>query len=128
MKTNGTIQPITLPKPVFEGCTTVFEALKMRRTSRTMRDEKIPLQILSDILWAAIGVNRKKGPFGDRGRTAGSASNAREILVFVALQEGTFYYEPDAHRLLPAASGDLRKFAIGRGQQATLADAPVQLI
>ena len=69
------LQPITLPEPVFDRCLTVFEALKVRRTSRAIGGQKISLQILSDILWAAQGVNRLKGPFGGPGRTAGSASN-----------------------------------------------------
>jgi len=51
------LQPIVLPEPVFDRCLTVFEALKVRRTSRAIGGEKIPLQILSDILWAAQGVN-----------------------------------------------------------------------
>ena len=65
MKNNtiGDLRPITLPEPDFDRCGTVFEALKMRRTSRAIRDEKIPLQILSDILWAAQGINRVEGPF-----------------------------------------------------------------
>jgi hypothetical protein len=60
------LQPIPLLEPVFDRCLTVFEALKIRRTSRAIGDRKIPLQILSDILWAAQGINRVKGqgPFG----------------------------------------------------------------
>jgi nitroreductase len=125
---SGTLQSITLPEPVFNRGKTVFEALKNRRTCRNIRDEKIPMQILSDILWAASGVNRRQGPFGVHGRTAGSASNSQEIMVYVALQEGSFYYEPDDHRLMPVAAGDNRRLAIGGGQQETVADAPVQLI
>ncbi len=64
------LQPVTLPEPVFDRCGTVFEALKMRRTSRAISDKTISLQILSDILWAAQGVNRVQGPFGGPGRTA----------------------------------------------------------
>ena len=57
-------QSIALHEPVFDRCRTVFEALKMRRTSRSISDKRISLQILSDILWAAQGVNRVQGPFG----------------------------------------------------------------
>jgi hypothetical protein len=92
------LQPITLPQPVFDRCLTVFEALKIRKTSRTIGDGKIPLQILSDILWAAQGINRVKGPFGGPGRTAGSASNSQEICIYVAMEEGTYLYEPESHR------------------------------
>ena len=61
------LEPIALPAPVLDGGRTLLEALKMRRTSRDISGEKIPLQALSDILWAAQGVNRATGPFGDPG-------------------------------------------------------------
>ena len=122
------LEPITLPEPVFDRCGTVFEALKMRRTSRAISDETISMQILSDILWAAQGVNRVRGPFGGPGRTAGSASNSQEICVYVAREEGTYLYEPDSHRLTPVAVGDSRALAIGPGQGSAGANAPVRFI
>ena len=122
------LQPISLLEPVFEGCGSVFEALKMRRTCRVMRAESVPLQVLADILWAAQGVNRRKGPFEGPGRTAGSASNSQEICIYVALEAGTYLYDPDAHRLIPAAAGDNRLLAIGAGQARAGGEAPVRLI
>ena len=122
------LQPITLPKPVFDRCLTVFEALKIRRTSRAIGDRKIPLQILADILWAAQGINRANGPFGGQGRTAGSASNSQEICIYVAMEEGTYLYEPESHRLAPASSGDSRALAIGPGQGKAGANAPLRLV
>jgi nitroreductase len=119
---------ITLPEPVFDRCKTFFEALKMRRTCRSIRDERISLQVLSDILWAATGINRVQGPFGGPGRTAGSASNSQEISVYVAREEGTYLYEPDSHRLTPVAAGDSRDLAIGPGQGMAGAEAPVRFI
>jgi Nitroreductase family len=124
----GDLRPIRLPEPVFERCGTVFEALKKRRTSRAIGDKTISLQILSDILWAAQGVNRVQGPFGGPGRTAGSASNSQEICVYVAMEEGTYLYEPDSHRLTPVAAGDSRALAIGPGQGKAGANAPVRFI
>ena len=118
------LEPIALPAPVLDGGRTLLEALKMRCTSRDISGEKIPLQALSDILWAAQGVNRATGPFGDPGRTAGSASNSREIRVYVLMEEGTYLYEPEPHRLTPVAAGDIRRLAIGRGQQDAGAQAP----
>jgi nitroreductase len=122
------LQPIRLSEPVFDRCSTVFQALKMRRTSRAISDKKISLQILSDILWAAQGINRVQGPFGGPGRTAGSASNSQEICVYVAMEEGTYLYEPDSHRLTPVAPGDSRALAIGPGQGRAGANAPVRFI
>ena len=127
-RTIGDLQPIQLPEPVFDRCRTLFEALKLRRTSRCISDKKISLQILSDILWAAQGVNRVQGPFGGPGRTAGSASNSQEICVYVAKEEGTYIYDPDSHRLTPVAAGDSRALAIGRGQGRVGANAPVRFI
>lgn len=130
MKNNafGDLQPISLPEPAFNRCGTVFEALKMRRTSRSISNNKISLQILSDILWAAQGVNRINGPFEGPGLTAGSASNSQEICVYVAREEGTYLYEPDFHRMSPIASGDSRPLAIGSGQGLEGANAPVRFI
>ncbi|MGA2504922.1 MAG: nitroreductase family protein [Anaerolineales bacterium] len=122
------LQPILLPHPVFHQCRTVFEALEMRRTSRAINHKKIPLQLMGDILWAAQGVNRPHGPFEVPGRTAGSASNSQEILVYVAMEEGTYLYESDTHRLTPVAAGDNRRLAIGAGQGKFGAKAPLRLI
>lgn len=130
MKDNtiGELQPIALLKPVFNRCGTVFEALKMRRTCRSISDKKISLQILSDILWAAQGVNRIQGPFGGPGRTAASASNSQEICVYVAKEEGAYLYEPDSHKITPVAAGDIRPLAIGPRQGKAGANAPIRLI
>jgi nitroreductase len=125
--TTGKLRTIKRPPPVFKQRTTVFEALKMRKTTRSISDKNIPLQILSDILWAAQGVNRPQGPFGIPGLTAGSASNSQEISVYVAREEGTYLYEPASHKLTPVAEGDIRALAIGPGQRMG-AGAPVRLI
>ena len=127
-KTIGVLKPITLPQPLFDQCGTVFEALKMRRTCRSISDKKISLQLLSDILWAAQGVNRTQGPFGGPGLTAGSASNSQEIYINVAMEEGTYLYEPYPHKMTPIATGDSRALAIGPGQGMAGANAPVRLI
>jgi len=122
------LQPIALPEPVFDQCLTLFEALKIRRTSRAITDRKIPLQILSDIFWAAQGINQVNGPFGGKGRTAGSASNSQEICIYVAMEEGTYLYEPESHRLNQVANGDIRAPAIQAWQGKAGANAPVRLI
>lgn len=58
----------------------VFNVVNLRGLS----DKKLSLQTLSNLLWAACGVNRKKGPFGISGRTAASASNSQEIDLYAA--------------------------------------------
>jgi hypothetical protein len=126
--TIGDMHTITLPEPLFDRCGTIFQALKMRRTSRSINDKKVSLQILSDILWAAQGVNRTQGPFGGPGLTAGSASNSQEICIYVAREEGTYLYGPNAHKMTPISAGDSRALAIGTGQGLGGANAPIRLI
>ena len=121
------LQAIPLPKPEKDGGKSVLAALQERRTIREMRDEKLPLQVLSNLLWAAFGVNRETGPRGGLGRTAASASNSQEIDLYVALAEGLYLYEAVPHRLAPVASGDHRaKTSRRRGGGA--ARAPVGLV
>ena len=72
----GPLKPIALPKPETEGGLSVLAALKERRTIRSIKPDPLPLQVLSNVLWAGFGVNREKGPFEMLGRTAASASNA----------------------------------------------------
>ena len=119
--------PIVLPRPEHEGGKSVLAALSERRTVRALREEGLPPQVLSNLLWAGFGVNRERGPFGTSGRTAPSASNSQEIDLYVALPEATYVYEPTSHRLVPVGAGDLRALVGNRGQQGLGATAPVRL-
>jgi hypothetical protein len=132
-KTLGTntvqgLQSIKLPAPKDTGRQTVMAALRKRSTSRDISSKKIPIQIISNLLWAAFGVNRKNGPFGTFGRTAASASNSQEIDLYVAMEEGAYIYDALSHSLIPVTAGDLRKLAIGYGQQGAGANAPLRII
>jgi hypothetical protein len=123
-------EPIRLPKPAPapKHGVSLVRALQLRRTTREIGSKRLPRQTLSDLLWAGCGVNRRKGPFGISGRTAASASNSQEIDVYVALEEGTYLYDPYQHALLPVVAGDLRRLAIGRGQGGAGAEAALRLI
>jgi hypothetical protein len=118
-----TLQPISLPKPEADGGKSVLAALRVRKTLRNIRDEKLPQQVLSNLLWAAFGVNREKGNFGKPGRTAASASNSQEIDLYVALADGVYLYEAVPHRLAPIMAGAFRGLAGRRGG----ASAPVRI-
>jgi hypothetical protein len=120
--------PIQLPLPGNDRRTSVFAALKRRRTTREISATPLPVQSLSNLLWAACGVNRKAGPFGVPGRTAASASNSQEIDLYVALEEGVYLYDALNNRLAPIVAGDLRVGALTPGQRGVSAKAPVQLI
>ena len=122
------LKTIVLLKPKPGNKKSVLNTFRQRRTIREISDKKLSLQMLSNLLWAACGVNRKKGPFGIPGRTAATASNSQEIDVYVALQEGIYCYDPIHHRLIPVIAGDLRPLAIGQGQEKFGDKAPVRLI
>ena len=126
--TSDASHSIKLPRPALQSGTSLARALRLRKTTREISAKNLPLQTLSNLLWAACGVNRQKGPFGIPGRTAASASNSQEIDVYVALEEGTYLYDPFHHRLVPVVADDLRRFAIGQGQAEAGAEAPVRLI
>jgi hypothetical protein len=124
----GALPAIQLSLPAKDREISVFAALEQRKTTREISATPLPLQLLSNLLWAACGVNRKTGPFGLPGRTAASASNSQEIDLYVAVKEGVYVYEAVDHRLAPIVGGDLRAGALTPGQRGIDAQAPVQLI
>jgi len=65
---------ITLPKPNIQGGKPLLEALSERKTLRNIGPDALPPQTLSNLLWAAFGVNRPDGK-----RTAPSAMNIQDI-------------------------------------------------
>ncbi len=119
---------LELPKPKLDRRTSVSKALQQRKTTREISDRKLSLQVLSNLLWAACGVNRKIGPFEIPGRTAASASNSQEIDLYIAMEEGIYLYDALHHSIVPVLAGDLRPLAIGPGQADFVMKAPVQLI
>ena len=122
------IRPVRLPKPALKRSGSLAKALELRMTTREIGSKELSSQTLSNLLWAAGGVNRRKGPFGIPGRTAASASNSQEIDVYVALEAGCYHYDPVHHMLKPVTDSDLRRFVIGPGQKEAGAEAPVRLI
>src|ERR1035438_7078492 len=79
LKPDTKLKPISLPKPAMDDGKSVLAALKERKTTRDISTKELPPQVLSNLMWAAFGVNREKGSFGKPGRTAASASNSQEI-------------------------------------------------
>jgi nitroreductase len=119
---------IQLPTPKDTGSASVFTALARRKTIREISNRPLSAQDLSNLLWAACGVNRPVGPFGVPGRTAASASNSQEIDIYVALEAGVYLYDAIRNRLLPIVAQDLRAGALTPGQRNVTAKGPVQLI
>ena len=122
------LPPILLPKPEKDGGKSVLASLQARRTNRSIKADALSPQMLSNLLWAAFGVNREGGPRGRVGRTAASASNSQEVDLYVLLPEGAYLYEAVPHRLAPVVAGDLRAKAGGRGRGGGAATAPVNIV
>ena len=114
------LSPIKLPAPQTDGGKPLMQVLKARQSAREYGSEKLPPQVLSNLLWAAWGINRPDGH-----RTAPSASNKQEIDVYVVMPEGAYIYDAKAHALNPVASGDLRAVT---GTQPFPATAALNLV
>jgi SagB-type dehydrogenase family enzyme len=115
------LQDISLPAPRMEGGKPLMQALKERQTSRSFSTKKLPVQVLSDLLWAAAGINRP-----DSGkRTAPSARNWQEVQVYAIMEDGAYLYDAKANILKAIAKGDLRKLT---GSQDFVASAPLNLV
>jgi len=115
------LKPIELPKPQTDGGRPLMQVLKERSTSRDFSSEKLPLPVLSNLLWAAFGVNRPESGK----RTAPSALNWQEIDIYVAIADGLYVYDAKAHRLNPVLAEDVRA---ATGTQPYVKDAPVNLV
>ena len=111
---------ITLPSPRRDGGEPLLRALNLRRSTREYSDRKLPPQVLSDLLWAAFGINR---PSGDR--TAPYWRHIMVIDVYAAMEEGVWLYEPKSHTLQPHLAEDIRA---ATGLQDFVGTAPLNLV
>jgi hypothetical protein len=121
------MDPIVLPEVMKSGGKTLLEALQLRQTHRTIGSREIPLQVLSNLLWAAFGVNREKAFLNKLGRTAPSASNSQEIDLYVALKRGLYLYEAIPHQLTPISSGDFSTLSGQGGASKLTKHTPVNI-
>lgn len=112
---------ISLLEPKFENSVTLFEALSKRKSGREFIDKELSVEVLSELLWAAFGVNRE----GKGMRTAPSAHNAQEIDIYVALKTGVYVYDAFNNKLIKYMDGDIRKYC---GKQDFVKDSGAVLI
>ena len=110
----------TLPQPRKSGGMPLMDALARRRSTREFSSRPLPAQVLSDLLWAAYGINR---PGGDR--TAPYWRHIMVIDVYATMADGAFLYDPASHALLPKLPDDLRALT---GTQDFAAVAPLDLV
>lgn len=112
---------INLPNPQTDIGKPLMKVLKERRSSREFSPEKLPPQVLSNLLWAAHGINRPESG----GRTSPSAMNCQDIDIYLATADGLFLYLPKEHGLKLIISQDIRHLT---GRQAFVKEAPLNLI
>ena len=112
---------IKLPPPNLNGGKSLMQSLQARKSSRDFSTKKLPAAVLSNLLWAACGINRP-----DSGkRTSPTAVNWQEIDVYVAMSEGLYLYNAKEHILKPVLNQDIRALT---GKQSFVKEAPANLI
>ena len=115
------LQPIKLKEPNKNRGTSVMKALSDRHSERVFAEKDLSIQDLSDLLWAANGINRSDGR-----RTAPTARNNQDIDVYVIMKEGAYLYDAKSLELKPIAVGDYRPLIADR--QEDIKKAPVCLL
>jgi nitroreductase len=114
------VAAIALPPPRAEGGMALTPALKARHSTREYSSGPLSPQTLSDLLWAAFGINR---PNGDR--TAPYWRHIMVIDIYAAMADGMFLYDPKTHSLVPHMKADLRAQT---GTQDFVGTAPLNLV
>ena len=115
------LQAIKLLPPQIDKGKTLMKALEGRCTTREYSDRAMSLQDISNVLWAANGINRVK----EMKHTSPTAVNWQEIDVYAILGKGIYFYNPHDSTLYPVVKGDLRALA---GTQDYMKTAPLNLI
>jgi SagB-type dehydrogenase family enzyme len=114
-------QPMKLPQPQFETGMPLMQALHARKSTREFSAEKLPPQVVSDLLWAAFGVNRPE----TGGRTAPSTHNWQDIDIYVSSADGLYLFDAKSHALKMIQAKDIRALT---GIQDFVGNVPVNLI
>jgi nitroreductase len=114
------LKPIQLLKPEMGSGNPLMQLLWKRKSLRQFSSEPLPVEVLSNMLWAAFGINRPDGK-----RTAPSAKNQQEIDIYVARAKGLYLYDAKANLLNPILAGDIRGVT---GRQPFVKEAAVNLI
>lgn len=114
------LQPISLPAPQREGGKPLMECLDNRMSTRVFSPRELSPQVLSNLLWAASGINRPDGRM-----TAPTAVNYQELDIYVSLNAGVYRYDRAVNTLEPVLAGNHQAAA---GAQPFVATAPLNLI
>lgn len=106
---NINAQDIKLNEPVKTGGISIMETFAKRQSSSEFADKELSIQDLSNLLWAANGINRENGK-----KTAPSAQNSQDIDVYVALPNAVYKFDAQANNLILISEGDYRGLAGGK--------------
>lgn len=96
-------QDIDLPKPAMTGGMSLNDALKERKTTRNMSNKELSTQQVSNLLWAAKGLNRPD----DNKYTAPTAMNKQELELYILLPSGVYSYDAKANKLAQVSRENL---------------------
>lgn len=121
---------IELPAPRTTGGLPLLDCIKRRHSTREFQTVDLPLQEVSNILWAACGHNRDYQGVGihvEGCRSAPTAHNWQEIEVYVASAHGLHLYDPHTHSLSLTVAKDIRAYT-AHHTQPFVTDAPLNLI
>ena len=111
---------IILPKPDLQSGKPLMQCFSLRRSSRNFDSKALPEQIISEILFAADGINRPDGH-----KTVPTALNRQNQSVYAVTQDGVYLYNSKKHSLITVKQGDFRKNC---GMQPFHAAAPLILV
>lgn len=99
----------SLPAPEKDGGMPLMQALNERKADRNMSPKALKEQVVSNLLWAAWGVNRDDGR-----RVIPTARNVQDLDVYILTKDGASLYVPEKHALKTITSGDMSAY-LGKG-------------
>lgn len=117
----GQEKVIKLLEPEKSKGKSIMQTLSERKSVRSFDTKSLSKQDLSNLLWAAFGINRPDGK-----RTAPTARDMREITIYALMKEGAYKYDAENHQLALIKTGDFRS-ALAVSQDYVY-QAPVSLV
>jgi len=112
---------IKLPEPNKTGGKPLMQALNERHSSRDFIDKDLTQQQISDLLWAAYGINRT-----ETGKhTIPTSRNVQDMEVYIATKNGAFLYLPKENALQKITANDIREIT---GKQDFVKIAAINLV
>jgi SagB-type dehydrogenase family enzyme len=125
-------EAVKLPAPAKKGTVSVEEALQARRSTRKFANRPLELAQISQLLWAADGINN---PQGKRTAPSGRAAYPMDLYLVVgergvtSLAPGFYHYKVADHALELISPGDLRAaVAKACNSQAWINEAPAVVV